>query len=88
VYGSPMGDVISLDEYRQRRDPATTAVERLDTAVARLDPLVRERGARLSPTVERELREIARAVSAGLPREAADRAERLVGLLAHPAAFG
>lgn len=83
-----MGDVISLDEYRRRRDPAATAVERLDTAVAQLDPLVRERGARLSPTVERELREIARAVSAGLPREAADRAERLVGLLAHPAAFG
>jgi len=49
---------------------------------------VRGHEARLSPTIERELASIARAVSAGLPREAADRAERLIGLLAHPAASG
>jgi hypothetical protein len=83
-----MGDVVSLDAYRERRDPESAVVRRLDRAVESLDPLVRTRGGRLSPTIERELRAIAHAVSAGLPREAADRAERLVGLLAHPAASG
>lgn len=83
-----MGDVISLEAFRARRDPTATAVRRLDDAVDRLDPLVRRHEARLSPTIERELAAIARAVSAGLPREAADRAERLIGLLAHPAASG
>jgi hypothetical protein len=63
-------------------------VDRLDRAVTRLDPLVRRRDQRLTPTIERELREIAVAVSSGRARDAADRAERLVGLLAHPAASG
>ncbi|GIU97515.1 MAG: hypothetical protein KatS3mg013_1318 [Actinomycetota bacterium] len=88
MYGAAVGTVTVLDEYRQRRDPTEAAVVRLDRAVAALDELVRARGRRLSPTIERELRAIARAVSAGLAREAAERAERLVGLLAHPAAFG
>lgn len=83
-----MGTVISLEEYRQRRDPATIVLRRLDVAVQRLDPLVRARDGRLTPTIERELRAIATAVSDGLPREAADRAERLVGILQHPAASG
>ncbi len=83
-----MGTVVSIDEYRERRDPAARAVARLDMAVARLDPLVRERDGRLTPTIERELLAIAQAVSAGLPREAADRAERLAGILEHPAASG
>jgi hypothetical protein len=82
-----MGTVISLQDYRDRRRPAGADVQRLDDAVRRLDPLVRGRHT-LTPTIERELTAIARAVSAGLPREAAERAERLVGLLEHPAASG
>jgi hypothetical protein len=80
--------VISLDEYRERRHPVAAAMARLDTAVGRLDGLVRARAGRLSPTIERELATISRAVSAGLPREAADRAERLAGILEHPLASG
>jgi hypothetical protein len=82
-----MAQVISLDEYRARRHPFGGALARLDHAVARLDPLVRDRTGRLTPSVERELAAIARSVSAGLPREAADRAERLADLLEHPAAL-
>ena len=82
-----MAQVISLDDYRARRNPLTTSIARLDHAVARLDPLVRDRTGRLSPSVERELAHIARSVSAGLPREAAERAERLADLLEHPAAL-
>jgi hypothetical protein len=83
-----MGDVISLDAFRERRDPAVAAVQRLDRAVAALDPLVQARRHRLEPTIERELREIGRAVSSGDARAAAERAERLVDLLEHPAASG
>ena len=80
-----MAEVISLDGYRARRNPLATAVERLDAAVRRLEPLVRDRGGRLGTSAERELAAIARAVSFGRPREAADRAERLADLLEHPA---
>jgi hypothetical protein len=83
-----MAQVISLDEYRERRDPLPTAIRRLDAAVARLDPLVRGRSARLTPSIERELAAISDAVSAGDPREAAERAERLADLLEHPAVGG
>jgi hypothetical protein len=82
-----MAQVISLDEYRSRRNPTAPSIARLDHAVARLDPLVRNRTGRLAPSVERELARIARSVSAGLPREAAERAERLADLLEHPAAL-
>lgn len=82
-----MGTVISLEEYRRRRRPAA-ATQRLDRAVALLDPLVRAHAGRLSPTIERELRGIAAAVASGCAQEAADRAERLIGLLQHPAASG
>lgn len=82
-----MAQVISLDEYRARRNPLATSIARLDHAVARLDPLVRHRTGRLSPSVERELAHIARSVSAGMPSEAAERAERLADLLEHPAAL-
>lgn len=78
--------VISMDAYRARRNPLAAALERLDLAVGRLDPLIRGRDGRLAPSVERELGSIARAVSAGLPRQAAERAERLADLLEHPAA--
>jgi len=82
-----MGQVISLDEARNRRRPGAE-VRRLDAAVRHLDRLVRDRPARLSLTLERELRSIADAVAGGHPGEAAERAERLVGLLEHPAASG
>ncbi len=80
--------VISLDEYRARKDPGAFALSRLDRAVGRLDPLVRGRAGRLSVSAERELEQIARAVSQGLTRKAAERAERLADLLEHPAAHG
>ena len=82
-----MGRLISLDDYRARRFPLT-AVDRLDLAVGRLDPLVRRSPDRLQAGVERELRRIAREVSAGHPAEAAERAERLADRLEHPAALG
>lgn len=84
-----MADVISLDEFRTRRKgPLALAVERLDHAVARLDPLVHDRTSRLAPSVERELALIARDVGAARPLQAAIRAERLADLLEHPAASG
>lgn len=82
-----MGNVISLQEYRDRRDPAT-AVDRLDLAVSRLDPLVKRSPDRIQAGVERELRRISREVSLGRPAEAAERAERLADRLEHPAAHG
>ena len=83
-----MGTVISLREYRERRKAPLAALERLDLAVAKLDGAIRKRPGRLPVAVERELEVIARAVSAGSPAEAATRAERLAGLLDHPAASG
>jgi hypothetical protein len=87
-----MGEVISLEEYRAEHrecpDPDVTVIRRLDHAVGRLDAVVRRRPGRMAPTVERELLVIARAVSSGMPDEAADRAERLADLLEHPAASG
>ena len=82
-----MGQVISLAAYRSRRDPPTD-VDRLDLAVSRLDPLVRSSPDRVQAGVERELRRIAREVSAGHPVQAAERAERLADRLEHPAAHG
>jgi hypothetical protein len=88
-----VGDVISLDAFRERRDrrvPAQVragALERLDAATAHLDRLVR-RGHRLSPHVSSELLVISRAIDAGFHLEAAERAERLLGLLEHPLASG
>ena len=89
AYGSGMAQVISLDDYRSRRKgPLAQAIERLDRAVARLDPLVHDRTGRLAPSVERELALIARDVGAARPLQAAIRAERLADLLEHPAASG
>jgi hypothetical protein len=84
-----MAQVISLDEHRNRRKgPLAVAIERLDRAVARLDPMVRNRTGLLAPSVERELALIARDVGAARPLLAATRAERLADLLEHPAASG
>ena len=80
-----MGEVISLADYREDTAAPRQLLSRLDEAVSRLDPLVRARASTMSPTVERELRAIAVAVNAGRPRQAARRAERLAGLLQHPA---
>jgi hypothetical protein len=79
-----MGVVIRLDEFRDRRGPADAFI-RLDAAVARLDPLVRDRGDRLPPNLVRQLTAIARMAEAGRAREAARRAERLADVLEHPA---
>jgi hypothetical protein len=65
-----------------------TALARLERSIQRLEASVRRTPGRLSPSVERELLMIVRAVSGGRTREAADRAERLAGLLGHPAASG
>jgi hypothetical protein len=83
-----MGEVVSLQDFRDRRHPGLAAMHRLERAVGRLDAAVSRRPGRMAPTVERELLMIARAVSSGMPREAADRAERLADLLEHPAAAG
>ena len=83
-----MGEVVSLADYRERLHPGLVAMQRLERAVGRLDAVVQRRPGRMAPTVERELLMIARAVSSGLPRDAADRAERLADLLEHPAASG
>jgi hypothetical protein len=86
-----MGTVVSLDAYREARGDRVRddgGLGRLDQAVTRLEPLVRRRAGSLTATIERELQAIARSVTAGLPAEAASRAERLAGLLEHPAASG
>jgi hypothetical protein len=83
-----MGELVSLEEFRDRRDPGLATLRRLERAVGRLDSAVQRRPGRMGPTIERELLLIAKAVSSGLPREAADRAERLADLLEHPAASG
>ena len=83
-----MGDVISLAEYRARSTRLPVALERLDRIVKRLEPLVRQRSARLAARIEADLLAIAADVSAGRPHLAALRAERLADRLEHPAALG
>lgn len=80
-----MGEIISIDDYRDGVARPRELIARLDDAVSKLDPLIRARATSLPPTVERELQAIAIAVNAGRPRQAARRAERLAGLLQHPA---
>ena len=69
-----MANVISLDEYRDRRKgPLAQAIERLDRAVGRLDPLVHDRTGRLGAASTLSPQAIARAsthhdiTGAGLP---------------------
>ena len=83
-----MGQVIDLAEARSRRRPLASAMERLDGAIGRLDPLVRLRGDRLPPSVAAELLTISAAVRAGNPERATQLAERLADRLEHPAALG
>jgi hypothetical protein len=81
-----MGQVISMQAYRDRR--SADPFGRLDLAVRRLDDLVARRGDRVTVAMQRELERIAEAVSNGRVQEAADGAERLAGILQHPALSG
>ena len=83
-----MGQVIDLAAARARRRPLAAAMERLDGAIGRLDPLVRRRGDRLPPTLAAELLTISEAVRAGNTERATRLAERLADRLEHPAALG
>jgi hypothetical protein len=83
-----MGQLIDLAEARVRRRPLAAAMERLDGAIGRLDPLVRRRGDRLPPSLAAELLAISEAVRAGNPERAVTLAERLADRLEHPAALG
>ena len=83
-----MGQVIDLAAARARRRPLAAAMERLDGAIGRLDPLVRGRGDGLAPALAADLRAISRAVQAGDPDRATQLAERLADRLEHPAALG
>ncbi len=82
-----MGVLIDLQAERDKRNPLAAAMNRLDQAVRRLDPLVH--GSRWrAGLVSRELVAIHAAVRGGRPSEAADRAERLADRLEHPALLG
>ena len=85
---APMGQVIDLAAARARRRPLAAAMERLDGAIGRLDPLVRRRGDRLPPGLAADLLAISSAVRAGDPELATRLAERLADRLEHPAALG
>jgi hypothetical protein len=80
-----VGQLVSLEEYRTRKAPGLAALSRLERSIGRLETTVRTGAGRMAPTVERELLRIVRAVSSGHAQEAATRAERLAGLLEHPA---
>jgi hypothetical protein len=83
VYDPAVAEIVDLAEFRERieRDP----VRRLERAIARLDPLVKGGTGRIGRVVETELLAITGAVTAGLPEQAAARAERLADRLEHPA---
>jgi hypothetical protein len=81
-----MGQVVSLEHHRMRKHPGLAQLSRLERSVGRLEASVRGTARGVTPAVEQELIRIVRAVSAGRTAEAADRAERLAGLLGHPAA--
>jgi uncharacterized protein YoxC len=82
---SAVGQLVSLEEYRSGKIRGLSAISRLERSVGRLEASVRRTAGRMTPTVERELLLIVRAVSSGRAQEAARRAERLAGLLEHPA---
>ncbi len=74
-------------EFRDTRGAATgSALRRLERAIKRLDTLLKRGPGRISSLVESELLAITSAVTAGLPDEAAERAERLAERLEHPSA--
>jgi hypothetical protein len=79
-----MGTVFDLAAWRDARehDPS----HRLERAVSRLERQLELGSGRIGRRVESELLAITGAVSAGLPEEAAERAERLAERLEHPSA--
>ncbi len=92
-----MGTVIDLEAWRLRRGglpghgepteapaPQRVPVNRLERAIARLEPLVTGDTSRVGPRVETELLAITGAVASGRVGDAADRAERLAVRLEHP----
>jgi hypothetical protein len=79
-----MGSVIDLAAYRSSREQDPSS--RLERAIARLERQLELGSGRISRRVESELLAITGAVSAGLPEEAAERAERLAERLEHPSA--
>jgi hypothetical protein len=79
-----MGSVIDLAAYRTAREQDPTS--RLERAISRLERQLELGSGRISRRVEAELLAITGAVSAGLPEEAAERAERLAERLEHPSA--
>jgi hypothetical protein len=81
-----MREYLERKDYRERRNPGLAQLSRLERTVQRLESSLRGAPGGLAPAVERELLWIVRAMSAGRTSEAADRAERLAGLLGHPAA--
>lgn len=86
-----VGQVIDFEAWRRGRPQAPRSddrdpLTRLEAAIERLGVLVEEGTGRIARRVESELLAITGAVTAGLVEEAADRAERLVARLEHPAA--
>ncbi|HZD17094.1 MAG TPA: hypothetical protein VE669_03025 [Actinomycetota bacterium] len=79
-----MGLVIDLAAWRAER--ARDPIGRLERAIGRLDTLLASGSGRIGPRVESELLAITGAVTAGMSREAAERAERLAERLEHPSA--
>ena len=83
------GQVISIERWRrehphQGAEPEAGAVERLERAVARLEPLLDSVGVHPAGSgvdVETELLALSGAVSLGMFDDAADRADRLADRL-------
>lgn len=67
-------------------ETAQEPLRRLERAIRRLDSLLKQGTGRISSRVESELLAITGAVTAGLPEEAAERAELLAERLEHPSA--
>src|SRR5205085_200385 len=86
VHSPAMGNLVNLDDQRARRRPLP-ALLRLDTAIARIEPLVKGRP-RAAAAAELELLRIRRVLLDDRPLEAARMAERLADILEHPAASG
>jgi hypothetical protein len=90
-----VGRVIDFEAWRRDRrlafrevpdEAAQEPLRRLERAIRRLESLLKRGTGRISSRVESELLAITGAVTAGLPEEAAERAERLAERLEHPSA--
>jgi len=93
VYDRTVAQVIDFQAWRrEHRIEALVApdddesLRRLERAIMRLDGLVAKGTSRLGRRVESELLAITGAVTAGLTKEAVERAERLAERLEHPSA--